>query len=103
MKSNKETIYYCGPQSWPVWIRRILSKYYNRPCRNHDYNYSHALCSFEESELEFKEDVSRRRKVLRKAWKRSKVKLGDYLLHGLVFGYILYRFTRVFGKWYKQS
>ena len=101
MNSRKDN-YYCGPQSWPQFIRKVLSKYYNRPCRNHDENYSDTSISFDHSEEQFKEEVSRRRGVLRKAWKRKKVPLKDYLIHGLGFGYLMCQFTRAFGRKFKK-
>lgn len=84
--------YYCGPQRWPKWVRKPLSRFYNRACKAHDETFD---------EDRFKKEVSRRRRVLRKAWKRGKVKLTDYVLHGLLFGYLLYRMTAAFGRWYK--
>ena len=101
-QKNKD-VYYCGPQRWPRWIRKILSRYYNRPCRNHDENYDNPDCDFEESEAQFKDEVSRRRKVLRKAWKLKKVPLLDYIIHALIFGYVFYRFTRLIGRRYKNE
>ena len=89
--------YYCGPQSWPAWIRKPLSKYYNRACRNHDKNYAD-LTEFKEAEKQFKSEVKRRRRVLRKALKFEKVSLTTYLIHGTIFGRLMPRLTRRFGK-----
>lgn len=92
---------HCGPQRWPKWVREPLSRFYNRACKNHDENYDDADCAFFEAERIFKDEVTRRRRVLRKAWKRKKITLKDYILHGLVIGYLMYRFTQLFGRAYK--
>jgi len=101
MKQPKnKTVYYCGPQSWPQWVRKPLSKYYNRACRTHDDHYEKGTLH-EEAESEFKQDIERRRRVLRKAWKRGKVKYRTYVLHGRLFGRFMPRLTNRFGKFFK--
>jgi len=99
--SQNQHKYHCGPQSWPRWIRKPISKYYNRACRNHDENYNNNV-DFKKSESQFKSEVSRRRGVLKKAWKFGKVSFLTYLVHGRLLGLFMPRLTRRFGKHFRK-
>lgn len=95
--------YRCGPQSWPQWIRKIFSRFYNRACHIHDDDYGNPEVTHAEAESKFKKHVKRKRRGLRKAWKRGKIGFFIYVVHGLVFGYIMPFSTRRFGKFFKIS
>ena len=37
--------YYCGPKSWPKFMRKRLSRYFNSQCKLHDDDYQTRLKS----------------------------------------------------------
>ena len=94
--------YYCGPQGWPAWIRKPLSRYYNRACHNHDANYDDPAIEFDKAEAQFKEEVTRRRGVLKKAYKRGKISYLTYIVHGRLFGLIMPRLTKRYGRIFRN-
>ena len=93
--------YRCGPQSWPAWIRKPLSRFYNRACHIHDNDYGNPEVTFSQAEKTFTGEIARRRRALRKAWRKGKVGLFVYILHGLIFGYLIPLSTRRFGKFFR--
>lgn len=93
----------CGPQAWPKWIRRPLSRFYNRACKNHDANYSTDEVSLSDAEQQFRTEIARRQSVMWKAFKRKKISLREVLLHGVLFGYMMPVLTGLGGWAFKSN
>ena len=98
---EKEPHYYCGPQSWPQWLRKPLSRFYNRACRDHDNDYSDPECDFEEAEVKFDNSVTRKRKALHKAWHKKKINTWVYIKQAVLIGYSMPVLTKKFGRFFK--
>lgn len=94
--------YYCGPQQWPTWIRKPLSRFYNRACYNHDTNYDSPAIELADAEAQFKAEVQRRRAILKKAYKRGKVSYVEYVIHGRLFGLLMPRLTKRYGRLFRK-
>lgn len=95
---TKKSDYYCGPQHWPRWFRKPLSKYYNRACREHDNDYGSGELSRSVAELKFRKEIIRKRKAIKKAWKVGKLTFIDLVFHGIILSRVIPITTKLFGR-----
>jgi len=51
--------YYCGPDTWNIKYRKLISEKFNEACKAHDKNYAEAIYSRSHCDTIFKEDIKR--------------------------------------------